>query len=124
MTDSMVGVDGDEGRSLEKPRIPSLMLVSLAASVVLTGGFYLAVIGFLCRGTYVEVIFTQRGIIPYMTTYLAFVALVQLLCLFLYVWHESRSLGVIAKILGGTRIITATVLIWRASRVHPWAICN
>jgi hypothetical protein len=66
---------------IEKPRIPSYLLTSAIAAIPLTALFYL-LLHILGHGTYIWTIFSQRGSIPYMTTYLAFAVLVQLAGLF------------------------------------------
>ena len=86
--------------SVEKPRIPSLMLLSAGVGAVLAAIFYVLVVHLLCRGTYVERIFSERGPIPYMTLYLAFVALTQLCGMFLHIHREERNLRSIAGVLG------------------------
>ena len=86
--------------SVEKPRIPSLMLLSAGVGAVLAAIFYVLVVHLLCRGTYVERIFSERGPIPYMTIYLSFVALTQLCGMFLHIHREERNLRSIAGVLG------------------------
>lgn len=105
MSDTQVNANRQVNHSITKPRIPSFILASTTMGVILTAFFYLVVVKFLCRGTYVEVIFTQRGIIPYITSYLAFVALAQLLGLAFYLWKESKNLVVVSGILSAARII-------------------
>lgn len=83
-----------------QPRIPSFILASVVAGAVLTALFYVLVVRLVYRGTYIETIFTDRGPIPYMTTYFAFVALAQLFGLFLHLRHESRNLELVSDVLG------------------------
>jgi biopolymer transport protein ExbB/TolQ len=88
-------------KSLVKtPRIPSFMLASAIIAAILTALFYLLVVHLFCRSTYIEIIFSQRGPIPYITTYLTFIALTQLIGLFSHLRHESGNLELISGILG------------------------
>jgi len=84
---------------VEQPRIPSFILISVAAGGVLTALFYLLVVQLIYRGTYIEEMFTQRGPIPYMTTYFAFVALTQLGGLIWHLRRESRCLELVSEVL-------------------------
>jgi biopolymer transport protein ExbB/TolQ len=85
---------------VEQPRIPSFIFVSVVVGTVLTTLFYMLVVQLIYRGTYIETIFTERGPIPYMTTYFAFVALAQLLGLFWHLRRESRTLELVSDVLG------------------------
>ena len=84
---------------VEQPRIPSFIFISVIAGGVLTVLFYMLVVQLIYRGTYVEEMFTQRGPIPYMTTYFAFVALTQLGGLFWHLRRESRNLEMVSEVL-------------------------
>ena len=84
---------------VEQPRIPSFILISVAAGGVLTALFYMLVVQLIYRGTYIEEMFTQRGPIPYMTTYFAFVALTQLGGLIWHLRRESRCLELVSEVL-------------------------
>ena len=84
---------------VEQPRIPSFILISVAAGGVLTTLFYMLVVQLIYRGTYIQEMFTQRGPIPYMTTYFAFVALTQLGGLFWHLRRESRNLELVSEVL-------------------------
>src|SRR4030042_2022485 len=69
----------DQGKEpVEQPRIPSFIFISVVVGGILTALFYVLVVQLIYRGTYVETIFTHRGPIPYMPTYITFVALTQL----------------------------------------------
>ena len=84
---------------VEQPRIPSFILISVVAGGVLTALFYMLVVQLIYRGTYIEEMFTQRGPIPYMTTYFAFVALTQLGGLIWHLRRESRCLELVSEVL-------------------------
>lgn len=84
---------------VEQPRIPSFILLSVIIGAVLTALFYVLVIQLIYRGTYVEEMFTDRGPIPYMTTYFTFVALTQLGGLIWHLRHESKTLELVSEVL-------------------------
>lgn len=84
---------------VEQPRIPSFILISVLAGAILTALFYVLVIRLIYRGSYIEEMFTQRGPIPYMTTYFAFVALTQLGGLIWHLRRESSNLQLVSEVL-------------------------
>lgn len=87
------------GQQIERPRLPARFLqaalIALGASVFL----YLAMY-FPLKETYACTMFTQRGLIPYMTTYLAFLGLALLGASFLNLLRELRNFRAIAAVLG------------------------
>lgn len=76
----------------------SWMLISLALSVGLTILFYIT-IKIFWGGTYVETVFCDRGIIPYMTTLLSWLAVTQLLAILFKLNKEKNDLIVLSGIL-------------------------
>ncbi|MCH7725929.1 MAG: MotA/TolQ/ExbB proton channel family protein [Planctomycetes bacterium] len=87
--------------SIDRPRIPSYFAISALLSLLLTAIFYQLVVHAFCRGTHVETVFSDRGYIPYLTTYLMFVALLQLTILRFHLRRESKNLRTIAAFLQG-----------------------
>ncbi len=69
--------------------LPSLMFIALLA-LLITVLFYSFAVNYWWQGTYLQTIFTERTVIPYITTYFFFLALLKLLTTFFFIRHERR----------------------------------
>jgi len=88
---------GGNRNQIDRPRIPSYLLASAGLGLATTALFYWLIIHTVSHGTYLETMFSERGVIPYMTTYLTFFALSQLGGLRLHLSRESRNLAIVAS---------------------------
>lgn len=77
----------------------SRVLVSMVLGCVLTAVFYVVVIGLLFPGTYVAAAFTERGLIPYLTSFLCGTGIFLLVFSSLRILREENTFEVLRTVI-------------------------